>query len=138
MYSKVNEQDIAILKSIVGEADVIWGDAINPDYSHDELGGISRMPEVLVRVHTTEQISAIMRHAYERCIPVTVRGSGTGLVGAAVPIEGGILMETTKMNQILALDEQNLTVTVQPGVLLMELAAFAESHDFLYPPDPGE
>ena len=138
MYSKVNEQDIAILKSIVGEADVIWGDAINPDYSHDELGGISRMPEVLVRVHTTEQISAIMRHAYERCIPVTVRGSGTGLVGAAVPIEGGILLETTKMNQILALDEQNLTVTVQPGVLLMELAAFAESHDFLYPPDPGE
>ena len=138
MYSKVNEQDIAILQSIVGDADVIWGDAINPDYSHDELGGISRMPEVLVRVHTTEQVSAIMRHAYERCIPVTVRGSGTGLVGAAVPIEGGILLETTKMNQILALDEQNLTVTVQPGVLLMELAAFAESHDFLYPPDPGE
>ena len=138
MYNKVNEQDISILKSIVGEADVIFGDAINPDYAHDELGGISRMPEVLVRVQTTEQISAIMRHAYERTIPVTVRGSGTGLVGAAVPIEGGILLETTKMNKILALDSDNLTVTVQPGVLLMELAAFAEEHDFLYPPDPGE
>ena len=138
MYSKVNEQDISVLKSIVGEADVIFGEAINPDYAHDELGGISRMPEVLVRVQTTEQISAIMRHAYERTIPVTVRGSGTGLVGAAVPIEGGILLETTRMNKILALDSDNLTVTVQPGVLLMELAAFAEEHDFLYPPDPGE
>lgn len=138
MYNKVTEQDLAVLKSIVGEAEVLTGDAINPDYSHDELGGISRMPEVLVRVHSTEEISAVMRHAYERCIPVTVRGSGTGLVGAAVPIEGGILLETTKMNKIIALDSDNLTVTVQPGVLLMELAAFAEEHDFLYPPDPGE
>ena len=138
MYNKVTEQDLAVLRSIVGEAEVLTGDAINPDYSHDELGGISRMPEVLVRVHSTEEISAVMRHAYERTIPVTVRGSGTGLVGAAVPIEGGILLETTKMNKILVLDSDNLTVTVQPGVLLMELAAFAEEHDFLYPPDPGE
>ena len=138
MYNKVTAADIAALQAIVGSADVISGDAINPDYSHDELGGISCMPEVLVRVRTTEEISAIMRLAYDRTIPVTVRGSGTGLVGAAVPIHGGILLETTKMNKILALDENNLTVTVQPGVLLMELSAFAEEHDFLYPPDPGE
>ena len=88
MYNKVTEQDLAILRAIVGDTEVLAGDAINPDYSHDELGGISRMPEVLVRVRSTEQVSAIMRHAYERTIPVTVRGSGTGLVGAAVPIEG--------------------------------------------------
>ena len=138
MYNKVTSADIEALQAILGEADVIVGEAINPDYAHDELGGISRMPEVLVRVHSTEEVSAVMRHAYERNIPVTVRGSGTGLVGAAVPIHGGILMETTKMNKILSLDSNNLTVTVQPGVLLMELAAFAEENDFLYPPDPGE
>ena len=138
MYNKVTAADIAALQAIAGPADVIFGDAINPDYSHDELGGISHIPEVLVRAHSTEEISAIMRHAYDRTIPVTVRGSGTGLVGAAVPIHGGILLETTKMNKILALDQENLTVTVQPGVLLMELSAFAEEHDFLYPPDPGE
>lgn len=138
MYNKVTAADIAALQAIVGPTEVFTGDAINPDYSHDELGGISCMPEVLVRVRTTEEISAIMRLAYDRTIPVTVRGSGTGLVGAAVPIHGGILLETTKMNKILALDENNLTVTVQPGVLLMELSAFAEEHDFLYPPDPGE
>ena len=138
MYQKVTAEDIAALQQIVGESEVFFGDAINEDYSHDELGGISQMPEVLVRVHSTEEVSAIMKLAYERNIPVTVRGSGTGLVGAAVPIHGGILLETTRMNKILKLDDQNLTVTVQPGVLLMELAAFAEEHDFLYPPDPGE
>ena len=138
MYNKVTAADIVALQAIVGPSDVIYGDAINSDYAHDELGGISRMPEVLVRVQNTQQVSDIMRYAYEHTIPVTVRGSGTGLVGAAVPLHGGILLETTRMNKILALDPNNLTVTVQPGVLLMELAAFAEENDFLYPPDPGE
>ena len=138
MYNKVTAADIAALTQILDENRVLTGEAINPDYAHDELGGISRMPEVLVRVHSTEEVSKIMAYAYEHTIPVTVRGSGTGLVGAAVPIHGGILLETTAMNKILHLDENNLTVTVQPGVLLMELAAFAEANDFLYPPDPGE
>lgn len=138
MYNKVCDKDILILKDIVGSTNIFTGDEINVDYSHDELGGIEQMPDVLVRVHSTEEISAIMKHAYEREIPVTVRGSGTGLVGSAVPIMGGILLETTAMNRILNLDADTLTVTVQPGVLLMELAAFAEENDFLYPPDPGE
>ena len=138
MYNVINQSDLAVLRKVVGDVNVLYGEEISPDYSHDELGGISRMPDVLVRVHTTEEISAIMKHAYERAIPVTVRGSGTGLVGSAVAVEGGIMLETTQMNKILELDEDNLTVTVQPGVLLMELAAFAEDHDFLYPPDPGE
>ena len=138
MYNKVNSEDLIKLKNIAGEQNVIFGDDINPDYAHDELGGVERMPEVLIRVHTTEEISEIMKYAYQRTIPVTVRGSGTGLVGAAVPVEGGILLETTQMNKILELDADTLTVTVQPGVLLMELAAFCEENDFLYPPDPGE
>ena len=138
MYNKVLDTDVAALKKIVGNESVLVGDEISEDYGHDELGGIVSMPEVLVRASSTEEISAIMKLAYKRCIPVTVRGSGTGLVGAAVALHGGILLETGKMNKILELDRENLTVTVQPGVLLMELAAFAEENDFLYPPDPGE
>ena len=138
MYNKVTLADVNALKKIVGESDVLFGDEISTDYAHDELGGIEKMPEVLVRVVSTEQVSEIMKLAYERNIPVTVRGSGTGLVGSAVAVEGGILLETTKMNKILALDKDNSTITVQPGVLLMELAAFAEENEFLYPPDPGE
>ncbi len=136
--NKVTFEDIKKLQDILGAENVLVGDAISPDYAHDELGGIEKMPEVLIRVHTTEEISAVMKLAYQKTIPVTVRGSGTGLVGSAVPVCGGILMETTKMNKILELDSDNLTVTVQPGVLLMELAAFVEENDFLYPPDPGE
>ena len=138
MYNKVTLADVNALKKIVGESDVLFGDEISTDYAHDELGGIEKMPEALVRVVSTEQVSEIMKLAYERNIPVTVRGSGTGLVGSAVAVEGGILLETTKMNKILALDKDNSTITVQPGVLLMELAAFAEENEFLYPPDPGE
>lgn len=138
MYNKINAADIEALKKISGESNVFIGEQISHDYSHDELGGIEKMPDVLIKVHSTEEISAIMKLAYDRTIPVTVRGSGTGLVGAAVAVEGGILLETTGMNKIISLDSDNLTVTVQPGVLLMELAAFAEENDFLYPPDPGE
>ena len=138
MYNKITSDDISYLKSISGEINVLCGDEINPDYAHDELGGVEHMPDVLVRVHSTEEISQIMKLAYERTLPVTVRGSGTGLVGSAVPVEGGILLETTQMNKIIELDKDTLTVTVQPGVLLMELAAFCEDNDFLYPPDPGE
>jgi len=138
MYNKVSTDDIAFLKKVLGNDRVLVGDEISADYAHDELGGIERMPDVLARVLTTEEISEIMKLAWSRNIPVTVRGSGTGLVGAAVAVEGGIMIETTKMNNIIKLDKDNLTVTVQPGVLLMELAAFAEENDFLYPPDPGE
>ena len=138
MYNQITQKEIDALKILAGADAVFAGEEINSDYSHDELGGVSRMPDVLIKARSTEQIAAVMKFAYENTIPVTVRGSGTGLVGAAVPIEGGILLETTGMNKILELDRDNLTVTVQPGVLLMELAAFAEENDFLYPPDPGE
>ena len=138
MYNRVTAADVAALQAICGQTNVLCGEAINPEYAHDELGDVRAMPEVVVRVGSTEEVSTVMKLAWEKTIPVTVRGSGTGLVGAAVPIHGGILLETTRMNKILALDPDNLTVTVQPGVLLMELAAFAEENDFLYPPDPGE
>jgi len=138
MYKKMTYEDFEYLRALVSPDRVLTGDEISPDYAHDELGGIHNFPEALVRVLNTEEISGIMKYAYEQNIPVTVRGSGTGLVGACVAVYGGILMETTAMNHILELDRDNLTVTVQPGVLLMELAKYAEENGFLYPPDPGE
>ncbi len=138
MYNKVTAEDIKTLKNIVGDEYVTVGGDISADYGHDELGGIEHMPEVLVKVCSTEEVSGVMKLAWEKNIPVTVRGSGTGLVGAAVPAFGGILLETTRMNKIIELNSDTLTVRVQPGVLLMELAAFAEENDFMYPPDPGE
>lgn len=138
MFNKITNADIDYLKTVIDPEMVFSGEQITEDYSHDELGGIKSFPDVLIRANSTEEISAVMKYANEHNIPVVVRGSGTGLVGAAVALRGGIMIETTSMNKILELDEENLTVTVQPGVLLMDLAEFAESHDFLYPPDPGE
>ena len=137
-YKIVDEKDISYLVNILGKDRAYVGEEINEDYSHDELGGISKMPEVMVEVLTTEEVSKIMKYAYENNIPVVVRGSGTGLVGASVPLYGGIMLNMTKMNRILELDEDNLTLTVEPGVLLMEISKYVEERDFFYPPDPGE
>lgn len=137
-YKKVDPADLAYLISILGEERVFTGEAINEDYSHDELGGISRMPDALVEVASVDEVSGIMKYAYENRIPVVARGSGTGLVGGSVPVFGGIMINLSKMNRILELDEENLTLTLEPGVLLMEISKFVEDHDLFYPPDPGE
>ena len=130
MYKTIESADYTYLQQIISPERVLIGSEISEDYAHDELGGIHSAPQMLVKVQTTEEISQIMAYANEKHIPVTVRGSGTGLVGACVPLYGGILLETTGMNKILELDKDNLTVTVQPGVLLMELARFAEDNSF--------
>jgi glycolate oxidase len=137
-YKKLDKKDIEFLISVCGEDRVYTGENINEDFSHDELGGVSRMPDVMVEVLNTEEVSKIMKYAYENNIPVVARGSGTGLVGASVPFYGGIMVNLTKMNRILELDEENLTLTVEPGVLLMEISKYVEERDLFYPPDPGE
>ncbi|NMA67413.1 MAG: FAD-binding oxidoreductase [Clostridiaceae bacterium] len=137
VFNKITQHDISYLETIA-PGRVLSGKDIGEDYSHDELGGVSNYPDALIRVISTEEVSKIMSYASKKKFPVVVRGSGTGLVGAAVAVCGGIMIETTLMNKILELDEENLTVTVQPGVLLMDLAEFVEGKDYFYPPDPGE
>lgn len=138
MYKKVDNNDISYLKSFIPSERILVGNEISHDFAHDELGGIESMPDVLIYVTSTEEVSKIMKYANDNIIPVVARGSGTDLVGAAVALKGGFMICTKLMNHILELDENNLTVTVEPGVLLMELQAYVEEHDFFYPPDPGE
>ena len=137
MYNRITEKDLAALREMVSEP-VLSRDEINEDYFHDELGTAFGKPDALVRVKSTQEVSRIMQFAYANNFPVVVRGSGTGLVGGAVAIHEGIMIETTLMNKIIELDEENLTVTVQSGVLLMELAQFCNDHGYQYCPDPGE
>ncbi len=130
---------INAIKNIITDDDrVLCGEAIDEIYTHDELGGTYGTPDIVVKVKTAEEISKIAKYANDNLVPLTVRGSGTGLVGACVPIEGGILMDTSMMNNILELDTENLTVTAEPGVLLMDLTKYVEENDLFYPPDPGE
>ena len=138
MYKKITEKDIAYLSTIVEEKYFFYGDSIPEDYSKDELGTIVNKPDVLMFVQSAQEISKIMKYANEEKIPVVVRGSGTGLVGGCVPMAGGIVICTSKMNRILELDENNLTLTVEPGVLLFEIYQYVESRGYFYAPDPGE
>ena len=138
MYKPIDTADIDYFKTFIPPDRLRTGDEIGPDYSKDELGGVEKYPEVLIYVKSAEEVSKIMAYANKHNIPVVARGSGTGLVGAAVPVFGGIMLCTTKMNAILELDEENLTLTVEPGVLLMEISAFVEQRGLFYPPDPGE
>ena len=138
MYKKLDKNDIEFLKSICNAEDVIVGDEISEDFAHDELAGELKYPEAMVYVRNRDQVSKIMKYAYENNIPVTPRGQGTGLSGASVALYGGIMVNMCKMDKILELDEENLTLTVEPGVLLMTIGKYVEEHDLFYPPDPGE
>ena len=100
MYKKVDEKDIAYLSSIIPENRIVIGKDISHDYAHDEMGGIESYPDVLIFVKSTEEVSKIMKYAYDNDIPVVARGSGTDLVGAAVALNGGIMICTKMMNQI--------------------------------------
>ncbi len=138
-YKRITQDDISALRLMINEDDrILWGDAVGEDYSHDELGGAVSFPDVVVLPINADEVSQVMRYASREKIAVTPRGSGTGLVGAAVPMEHGILLDMSRMNRFLELDEDNLTLTVEPGVLLMELSAYVEERGFFYPPDPGE
>ena len=137
-YNTFTADDLAALRNICGNERVIPRDQIGEDYSHDELSGIRKFPDVLVRAASAQEVSEVMKYAASRNIPVTPRGAGTGLVGGSVAIHGGIMLDLSRMNRFLELDEENMTLTLEPGVLLMDIAKFVEPAGFFYPPDPGE
>ena len=138
MYKKVDQKDIDYLASLFDEKYFFAGDQIPEDYNKDELGTLVKKPDILIFVRSAEEISDVFKYANLHKIPVVVRGSGTGLVGGCVALEGGIVLCTSKMNKILELDENNLTLTVEPGVLLFEIYQYVESRGYFYAPDPGE
>lgn len=138
-YKKLTPGIAEELKNLLGEKRFQYGAGVKEAYSHDEMPIYGKvMPEAVCLVESTEEVSAIMKLCSREKIPVTVRGAGTGLVGGCVPIHGGIVLSTERMNKILSYDMKNLVVHTQPGVLLCDLAADALAHGLMYPPDPGE
>ena len=138
-YNKITPEIAAELKAVVGERRFFEGADLDPNYSHDEMPIYGKyFPEAAVEVTSTEEVSEIMKICSANRIPVTCRGAGTGLVGGCVPLAGGVVLCTRRMNRILEYDMDNLVVRLQPGVLLKDLAADALIHGLMYPPDPGE
>lgn len=136
-FQKLRGQDFNDLVSILDEDRVFYKDILD-DYSRDELTFKGSMPEAVAQPLNEEEVLAIVELANARNFPLTPRGQGTGLVGGCVPVAGGLVLDFSKMNNILQLDAENLTLTVEPGVLLQDVTAYVEARGFFYPPDPGE
>ena len=122
-YNKIDREIISRLKDIVGEQYVVTDEEKMEPYSHDEVAEehYAHMPDVVVKPLTAEEIAEIVKLANEKRIPITPRGAGSGLSGGAVPLYGGILLSVERMNHILEIDQQNMMVVVEPGVVTNEI-----------------
>ena len=125
------------LRKIIGDQNVMTDAESMKDYGHDQTEDLQFYPAVVVKPGSTEEIAAIMKLANREMIPVTPRGAGTGLSGGALPVYGGILLSTERLNKILHIDERNLQATVEPGVINQVFRDAVEPKGLFYPPDPA-
>jgi glycolate oxidase len=125
------------LKLIVGEAYIITDESLLHVYGSDETEKLFFLPQVVLRPRTALEISKIMQVCNHERIPVTPRGAGTGLSGGALPHLGGVLISTDRLNTILKIDEDNLQVTTEPGVITEVLQNAVKEKGLFYPPDPS-
>ena len=137
-FQPVTQADIHKLQSIVGAEHIITEKEKLLPYSHDEVPGdkYRAYPDMVAKPVTAKEVSAILAYAHTRHIPVTARGAGTGLSGAAVPVYGGIILSFERMNRILEVDRANLTVTVEPGVITKEINTLLAVDGLFYPGYP--
>lgn len=124
-------------RSVCGAEHVIVDEETMSNYAHDETENLHFLPDVVIRPRTAEELSAVMRTCNEHRIPVTPRGAGTGLSGGALPNLGGVLISTERMNSILHIDERNLQVITEPGVITEVLQNAVKEKGLFYPPDPS-
>lgn len=137
MYKKINDGIVKKLKEIAGEKNVSVSAEDKETYSHDEVAELKAVPEAVVKVRSAEEISRIMKLARAENFPVTPRGGGQGLSGGAVPVFGGIVLSLEKMDKVIEIDQENLMVTVEPGVITGNLHREVEAAGLFYPPDPA-
>jgi glycolate oxidase len=128
---------IQTFTSIVGLPYVITAAEQLDPYAHDETENLYFLPEIAIRPRTVNEISEILKICNQHHIPVTPRGAGTGLSGGALAHKGGVLLSFDRMNEILFIDEQNLQVTTEPGVITEVLQDALKAKGLFYPPDPS-
>jgi len=135
--TNLTREHIEQFRSIVGDKFVLLDEESLHHYGHDETEKLMYPPEVVLRPRTTAEISAVIKICNQYRIPVTPRGGGTGLSGGALPHLGGVLISTDRMNSILNIDERNLQVITEPGVITETLQNAVKEKGLFYPPDPS-
>jgi glycolate oxidase len=124
------------LQAVIGKENTLTSREDMVAYSYDATALWSHVPDVVVLPENSFQISEILKLADTHRIPVTARGSGTNVSGGSVPIKGGIVLCTTRMNRILEINPTNLNATVEPGVILQDFNSALAEHGLFFPPDP--
>jgi glycolate oxidase len=135
-FKTIDEKDILFFKNLLGERCLIDSDNLSK-YGHDETEDLVFLPEIVLKPETTEEVSIIMKYAFENSIVVTPSGARTGLSGGSLPIHKGIALSMERFIKILKIDEKNHQVTTEPGVITEVLQNAVKEKGLFYPPDPA-
>jgi len=133
----MEETLIRELGTIVGVEHVVTDPEGLACYGYDSTPELERRPAAVLLPGSAEEIARIVSLCHGAGVPVTPRGSGTNLSGGSIACNGGVVIQTSRLNRILEIDEENLTATVEPGVITSTLHREVEARGLFYPPDPG-
>ncbi len=136
-YKKITAEDEAFFGQIVGETQVYSDVESLEKYAKDETEALRFYPELVIKPATTEQVSKVVKYCHENKIPVYPRAAGSGLSANSLAIYGGIMLSIERMNSIIEIDENNLQVTTEPGVITEVLQNTVKEKGLFYPPDPS-
>jgi len=132
----MNKKSIKKLQAIVGEKHLATAREDLMCYSYDGTG-MEFMPAAVAFPGSAAEISSIMELAGQDLFPVVPRGAGTGMTGGALPVEGGLVLATSRLNKILEIDTENQVAVVEPGVITGQFQAAVKREGLYYPPDPA-
>jgi len=136
-FTKIKPTHISTFQKIVGQEYVLFDEESLYKYSSDETEDLKFSPEIVVKPSSAEQVSEILKICNKELIPLTPRGAGTGLSGGALPVYGGVILSTERLNRIIEIDERNLQATVEPGVITQVFQETVIEKGLFYPPDPS-
>ncbi|MGB5295475.1 MAG: FAD-linked oxidase C-terminal domain-containing protein [Thermoanaerobaculia bacterium] len=136
-FPPLSSETLAGLRHLLGETGVLTDSVSLGAYGVDETEELDFRPDAVALPETTEQVAAVLQLAAQTGIPVTPRGGGTGLSGGALPVFGGLSLSLERLNRIRFLDQTNLMIEVEAGLITGDLKRAVEEKGLFYPPDPA-
>lgn len=136
-FNKITEENLEQIIRITGKERTIYEGEDLDRFAHDETEDLRFYPEVVALPESAEEVAALVKLCAENRIAITPRGAGTGLSGGALPVYGGLVICMERMNRLIEIDERNLQVRVEPGLITEELINAAAEKGLLYPVDPA-
>ncbi|HAL56974.1 MAG TPA: glycolate oxidase subunit GlcD, partial [Bacteroidetes bacterium] len=133
----IPQSTLSRLRSIVGGENYLDSAEDKIAYSYDGTPLLKQLPEAILRPTSVDQISQVLKLANDDGFAVVPRGSGSGLSGGSIPVENSVTLLLNHWNRILEIDQRNLSVWVEPGVITSTLHSAVEELGLFYPPDPG-